>query len=75
MSAEERIELFQDIIEDSKRFEFVEDDVLNVKDYYTSRKSININFTKLIEILYEYDIDDCDIEELLLTDEEQEGDY
>jgi len=75
MSAEERIELFQDIIEDSKRFEFVEDDVLNVKDYYTSRKSININFTKLIEMLNEYDIEDYDIEELLLTDDEIEGEY
>lgn len=75
MSAEERIELFQKIIEDSKRFEFVEDDVLNVKDYYTSRKSININFTKLIEMLNEYDIEDYDIKELLLTDDEIEGEY
>ena len=72
MSTEERIELLQNIIDGSKRFEFATDDILNVKDYYTSRKSININFTKLIEMLYEYDFNDNDIKELLLTDDEIE---
>lgn len=72
MSVEERIELLQNIIDGSKRFEFATDDILNVKDYYTSRKSININFTKLIEMLYEYDFNDNDIKELLLTDDEIE---
>ena len=62
-------ELLRDIIEDSKRFEFVEDEVLRVSSYYNGNKSININFIALIEVMYEK-LDDEDIERILLSDEE-----
>jgi hypothetical protein len=74
MSANDRINLLEHNINGSKRYEFVEDDVERISGYYIAN-SININFTKLIEILRDYDIEDYDIEELLLTDEEQEGEY
>ena len=45
---ENKIELLRDIIENSKRFEFVEDEVLRVSSYYNGNKSININFIALI---------------------------
>ena len=70
MSSSEKIELLQDIIDDSKRFEFATDDVLRLISYYNGNKVIGINFTKLIEMLYEYDFNDNDVDELLLTDEE-----
>lgn len=72
MSVNDRIRLLEKNINGSKRYEFVEDDVERISGYY-SGDSININFTKLIEILKNYDIECEDIEELLLTDEEQEG--
>ena len=72
MSVNDRIRLLEKNINGSKRYEFVEDDVERISGYY-SGDSININFTKLIEILRDYDIECEDIEELLLTDEEQEG--
>lgn len=72
MSVNDRIRLLEKNINGSKRYEFVEDDVERISGYY-SADSININFTKLIEILRDYDIECEDIEELLLTDEEQEG--
>lgn len=74
MSANDRIRLLEKNINGSKRYEFVEDDVERISGYYCG-DSININFTKLIEILRDYDIECEDIEELLLTDEEQEGAY
>ena len=42
------------------------------KDYYTNKKSININFTALIEMLCELDIPNEYIDRLLLTDNEVE---
>ena len=72
METSDKIELLQDVIESSKSFEFIEDDVLNIKDYYTNKKSININFTALIEMLCELDIPNEYIDRLLLTDNEVE---
>lgn len=72
MGTSDKIELLQDVIESSKSFEFIEDDVLNIKDYYTTKKSININFTALIEMLCELDIPNEYIDRLLLTDDEVE---
>ena len=66
---ENKVELLRDIIEDSKRFEFVEDEVLRVSSYYNGNKSININFIVLIEVMYEK-LDEEDIERILLSDEE-----
>ena len=66
---ENKIELLRDIIEDSKRFEFIEDEVLRVSSYCNGNKSININFIALIEVMYEK-LDDEDIERILLSDEE-----
>ena len=66
---EDKIELLRDIIEDSKQFEFVEDEVLNIKSYYNFNKSINVNFIGLIEVMYEK-LNDEDINRILLTDEE-----
>ena len=66
---ENKIELLRDIIEDSTRFEFVEDEVLRASSYYNGNKSININFIALIEVMYEK-LDDEDIERILLSDEE-----
>lgn len=67
----EKIEMLESIINGSKTFSFKYDDVLNISDYYTGRKTINIDFTKLIEVLKE-DIEDYVIDEILLTDEEAE---
>lgn len=69
---EDKIELLRDIIEDSKEFSFKEDEILNITSYYNYNKSININFIALIEMLYEYEIQNEDINRLLLTDEELE---
>lgn len=66
---EDKVELLRDIIESSKEFSFVEDEVLNVKSYYDYNKSINVNFIGLIEVMYEK-LDDEDINRILLTDEE-----
>ena len=65
---ESKIELLRDIIEDSKRFEFVEDEVLKIQNYY-SGKAIYINFIGLIEVMYEK-LDNKDIERILLSDKE-----
>lgn len=67
---EDKIELLRDIIENSKTFEFVEDNILNVKDYYTGRKSINIDFKALIEMIEDCEIEEQFINSFLLTDEE-----
>lgn len=74
MSVKDRIRLLEKNINGSKRYEFVDDDTERISGYY-SADSININFTKLVEILRDYDIEDYDIEELLLTDDEIEGEY
>lgn len=66
---EYKIELLRNIIENSKRFEFVEDEVLRVSSYYNGNKSININFIALIEVMYKK-LNDEDIEKILLSDEE-----
>lgn len=67
---EERVELLENIINGSKEFRFKTDDILNIRDYYTGRKSINIDFSQLIDILYKYEINVNDVEKLLLLDEE-----
>ncbi len=67
----EKIEMLENIISGSKTFYFKYDDVLNITDYYTGRKSINIDFTKLIEAMFDY-LDGEVIDEILLTDEEAE---
>lgn len=69
MSVNDRIRLLEKNINGSKRYEFVDDDTERISGYY-SGDSININFTKLIEILRDYEIECEDIEELLLTDDE-----
>lgn len=72
MSVNDRIKLLEKNINGSKRYEFVYDTVEQISGYY-SGESINIDFSKLIEILRDYDIECEDIEELLLTDDEIEG--
>lgn len=67
---EEKIDLLENIITNSKTFEFVEDEILNIKDYYTGRKSININFTALIELMRSYE--DIDFSSILMYDNEIE---
>ena len=56
---ENKIELLRDIIEDSKRFEFVDDEVLKIQNYY-SGKTIYVNFIGLVEVMFEK-LDDEDI--------------
>ena len=65
---ENKIELLRDIIEDSKRFEFVDDEVLKIQNYY-SGKTIYVNFIGLVEVMFEK-LDDEDIDRILLSDEE-----
>ena len=72
MSVNDRIRLLEKNINGSKRYEFVTDDIEEISGYY-SGDSIGINFSKLIDILKDYDIECEDIEELLLTEEEIEG--
>ena len=67
----EKIEILEDIIGSSKCFEFETDEILNLRDYYTGRKNININFNTLIEIMRDK-LDEEDIDRILLTDEEVE---
>ena len=67
---ENKVELLRDIIEDSKRFEFVEDEVLKIQNYY-SGKTIYVNFIGLVEVMFEK-LDDEDIDRILLIDYEEE---
>lgn len=71
MIATDKIELLQDILCMSKEYRFKTEDILNIRGYYHTDKSININFTALIEIMYEK-LNDEDINRILLTDEETE---
>ena len=68
---EDKIELLSEIIGASKEFRFIEDEILNIRKYYDTSISININFVALIEVMYEK-LNDEDIERILLTDEEVE---
>ena len=68
---EDKIELLKDLVEDSKRFEFVDDEVLKIQNYFNGNKEIYINFIGLIEVMYEK-LDDEDIDRILLTDYEEE---
>ncbi len=71
MRADEKVELLNDILEDSKRFEFVEDEILKISSYSDSRKRVYINFIGLLETIYEK-LDDEDINRILLVDYEEE---
>jgi hypothetical protein len=68
---EDKVELLKDLVEDSKRFEFVDDKVLKIQNYFNGNKKIYINFIGLIEVMYEK-LDDEDIDRILLTDYENE---
>lgn len=68
---EDKVELLRDLVEDSKRFEFAEDEVLRISSYYNGNKEIYVNFIGLIEIMYEK-LDDEDIDRILWTTEEFE---
>ena len=68
---EDKIELLRDLVESSKRFEFVDDEVLKIQNYFNGNKEIYINFIGLIEVMYEK-LDDEDIDRILLTDYEDE---
>lgn len=65
---ENKVELLRDIIEDSKRFEFVDDEVLKIQNFY-SGKTVYVNFIGLVEVMFEK-LDDEDIDRILLSDEE-----
>ncbi len=67
---EDKVELLKDLVEDSKRFEFVDDEVLKIQNYY-SGKTIYVNFIGLVEVMFEK-LDDEDIDRILLTDYEDE---
>lgn len=66
----DKVELLKDLVEDSKRFEFVDDEVLKIQNYYNG-KAIYVNFIGLVEVMYEK-LDDEDIDRILLTDYEDE---
>ena len=65
---EDKVEVLQEIIEDSKRFEFVDDEVLKIQNLYT-RKTIYVNFIGLIEVMFEK-LDKEDIDRILLENYE-----
>lgn len=67
----DKVELLRDLVEDSKRFEFAEDEVLRISSYYNGNKEIYVNFIGLIETMYEK-LDDEDIDRILWTTEEFE---
>lgn len=68
---EDKVELLTSLIEDSKRFCFVDNEVLRINNYSNGNKKIYINFIGLIEVMYEK-LDDEDIDRILLTDYEDE---
>lgn len=68
---EDKVELLRDLVENSKRFEFAEDEVLRISSYYNGNKEIYVNFIGLIETMYEK-LDDEDIDRILWTTEEFE---
>ena len=65
----DKTEILQNIIEDSKKFEFISDEVLKIQNYNNNEK-IYINFIGLIEIMYEK-LNEEDINRILLTDYEE----
>lgn len=67
---EDKIELLRDIIESSKRYNFIEDEVLEISSYYNGNKRVGINFIALIEMFYECDIPKAYINSVILNDEE-----
>ena len=67
---EDKVELLKDLVEDSKKFEFVDDEVLKIQNYY-SEKTIYVNFIGLVEVMLEK-LDDEDIDRILLIDYEEE---
>ena len=67
----DKTELLEEVLNISKEFTFKTDDILNIRGYYDTKKSININFIALLEVMYEK-LDDKDIDRILLTDEELE---
>ena len=71
---EDKVELLRDLVEDSKRFEFVDDEVLKIQNYFNGNKEIYVNFIGLIEDMYEK-LDDEDINRILLTDYEDEEEF
>lgn len=71
---EDKVELLRDLVEDSKRFEFVDDEVLKIQNYYNGNKEIYVNFIGLVEVMYEK-LDDEDIDRILLTDYEDEEEF
>ena len=71
---EDKVELLRDLVEDSKRFEFVDDEVLKIQNYFNGNKEIYVNFIGLIEVIYEK-LDDEDIDRILLTDYEDEEEF
>lgn len=71
---EDKVELLRDLVEDSKRFEFVDDEVLKIQNYFNGNKEIYVNFIGLIEVMYEK-LDDEDINRILLTDYEDEEEF
>ena len=64
-----KVELLRDIIENSKKFEFISDEVLKIQNYNNNEK-IYINFIGLIEVMYEK-LSDEDINKILLIDYEE----
>lgn len=68
---EDKVELLVSLIEDSKRFEFVDNEVLKITNYYNGNKKIYINFIGLVEVMFEK-LDDEDIDRILFTDYEDE---
>lgn len=67
----DKIELLRDLVEDSKRFEFAEDEILRISSYFNGNKEIYVNFIGLIEVMCEK-LDDEDIDRILWTTEEFE---
>lgn len=66
---ENKVDLLMSLIEDSKRFSFVDNEVLRINNYSNGDKKIYINFIGLIEIMYEK-LSDEDIDRILLTNYE-----
>lgn len=64
-----KVDLLMSLIEDSKRFSFVDNEVLRINNYSNGDKKIYINFIGLIEIMYEK-LSDEDIDRILLTNYE-----
>lgn len=69
---ENKIELLRDIVEDSKRYEFIEDEIEVISSYYNGNKRVGINFIALIEMFYECDIPNEYIDRILLNNDELE---